>query len=127
MPCGIRSLTGLCSTIYLAHAPDGDVAQVIGALPGVRPIHPSAWRGAHEGSDSTGLRCVPNRGGIGDCDGGQAPCDPSLCPSRGGTKSGECASRDFALFMQPDVSQVIGENETCGSFSKEVLSEGTGM
>ena len=35
-----------------------------------------------------------------------------------------------ALFMQPDASQVIGENETFGSFSKNVFSEhyvGTGV
>ena len=43
----------------------------------------------------------------------------------------ENASQEtFALFMRPDASQVIGENETFGSFSKKVFSVhhvGTGV
>jgi len=53
------------------------------------------------------------------------------CVRVGAGPGAENVSREtFALFMQPDVSQVIGENETFGSFSKKVFSEhyeGTGM
>jgi len=53
------------------------------------------------------------------------------CVRVGAGPGTESVSREtFALFMQPDTSQVISEKETFGSFSKKVFSEhyeGTGM
>lgn len=46
------------------------------------------------------------------------------CVRVGAGPGAEKVSREtFALFMQPDTMQVIGEDETFGSFSKKVFEE----
>jgi isopenicillin N synthase-like dioxygenase len=46
------------------------------------------------------------------------------CVRVGAGEGAEKISREtFALFMQPDTTQVIGEGETFGSFSKKVFDE----
>lgn len=41
----------------------------------------------------------------------------------GGANADKVSRETFALFMQPDVDQQIGENETFGEFSKRIFEE----
>jgi isopenicillin N synthase-like dioxygenase len=130
-PRRICSLTGLCSAIYLAHGPaDGKVVQVKAPSPA------SGLYIQTRGGELTKVAIPP------DClafqtgetleiaTAGRLRATPH-CVRVGAGPGTENVSREtFALFMQPDTSQVISEKETFGSFSKKVFSEhyeGTGM
>ena len=130
VPCGIHSLTGLCSAIYLAHSPDGNVVQVKAPSP-ASGLYIRA-RGGELTKVAIPPDCVAFQTGeaLEIATTGRLRATPH-CVRVGAGPGAENVSREaFALFMQPDVSQVISENETFGSFSKKVFSEhyeGTGM
>ena len=130
MPCGIRSLTGLCSAIYLAPSPDANVVQVKAPSPAsglyIRP------RGGELTKVAIPPDCVAFRTGEASeiATAGRLRATPHCVRVGAGPRAGNVSRETFALFMQPDVSQVISENETFGYFSKKVFSEhyeGTGM
>ncbi|KAI0274777.1 Clavaminate synthase-like protein [Gloeopeniophorella convolvens] len=116
-------LTGLCSALYLQHAP--------GAPPEV-VASPSPSSGLYirtRGGDLTRVAIPP------DClafqtgealqlaTAGRLRATPH-CVRVGGGEAAELVSREtFALFMQPDVDQRISEHETFGDFSKRIFNE----
>ncbi|KAG8833769.1 hypothetical protein FRC17_010142 [Serendipita sp. 399] len=116
-------LTGLCSAIYLSHESDGTLCQV---------PSPSPASGLYirtRGGDLTKVAIPPNclafqtGEALELATAGQLRATPH-CVRVGAAEGAEKVSREtFALFMQPDTTQVIGENETFGSFSKKVFAE----
>lgn len=116
-------LTGLCSAIYLSHEGNGVVKQVSSPSPasglyirtrggtlqkvGIPPDCLAFQTGeALELATAGKLRATPH------------------CVRVGAGEGAEKVSREtFALFMQPDTTQVIAEGETFGSFSKKVFDE----
>ena len=115
----VRSLTALCSVIYLAHDLDGNVVPIKAPSP-ASGLYIRAC-----GGELTKVAIPP------DCLELQTGEALEVAPAGGlrATLAGsesvldqELGSREtFVLFMQPDTSQVIGGNETFGSFSKKVF------
>ena len=130
VPCGICSLTGLCSAIYLAHAPDGNVVQVKAPSP-VSGLYIRA-RGGELTKVAIPPDCVAFQTGeaLEIATTGRLRVTPHCGQVGAGPGAGNVSRETFALFMQPDVSHVMSENEMFESFSKNVFSEhyeGTGM
>jgi len=129
-PHRIHSLTGLCSAIYLAHDLDGNVVPVKAPSPASGLYIQT--RGGQLIKVAIPPDCLAFQTGetLEIATAGQLRATPH-CVRVGAGPGVESVSREtYALFMQPDVSQVISENETFGSFSKKVFSEhyeGTGM
>ncbi|KZP00754.1 Clavaminate synthase-like protein [Calocera viscosa TUFC12733] len=124
--CGVHLdhslLTGLCSAMYVAHSSEGDrvvpspssdsglyIRTRGGTLKKVNiPADHLAFQTgeALERATEGKLRATPH------------------CVRVGSNPSKETVSREtFAVFMQPDVTQPIGKEETFGSFSRKVFTD----
>ncbi|KAI0320433.1 Clavaminate synthase-like protein [Amylostereum chailletii] len=115
-------LTGLCSAMYLSHA--------TGIPTAVKSPSPNSGLYIRSrGGDLTKVTIPP------DClafqtgealelaTAGKLRATPH-CVRVGAGEGAESVTREtFALFMQPDVEQQIGEKETFGQFSKRIFDE----
>ncbi|EIN13396.1 Clavaminate synthase-like protein [Punctularia strigosozonata HHB-11173 SS5] len=117
-------LTGLCSAMYLRHEPGQSEPEIVSS--------PSPSSGLYirtRGGDLTKVSipsdCLAFQTGeaLELATGGKLRATPH-CVRVGAGEGAEKVSREtFALFMQPDVDQTIGPNNTFGQFSKKVFDE----
>ncbi|KAG8890797.1 hypothetical protein FRB98_004842 [Tulasnella sp. 332] len=123
-------LTGLCSAMYLKHQTSfpPSPSDVVEEVPSPSPdaglyIH---TRGGEVKKASIPPDALAFQTGeaLELCTAGRLRATPHLVSPGSWTAGADEISREtFALFMQPDTSQVLSEEETFGSFSKRIFSK----
>ncbi|EIM83300.1 Clavaminate synthase-like protein [Stereum hirsutum FP-91666 SS1] len=117
-------LTGLCSAMYLEHNPHAKPSIVSAPSPSSGLYIRS--RGGNLTKVSIPVDCLAFQTGeaLELATNGQLRATPHCVRVGDGGAHAEKVSREtFALFMQPDVDQKIGESETFGQFSKRIFEE----
>jgi len=119
-------LTGLCSAMYLKEpeSPSGGPIEV-------KEPSPDAGLYIHTRGGSVTKGVIPEDAlafqtgeALELCTAGRLRATPHLVAGGSWTPGSEKVSREtFALFMQPDTSQVLSEGETFGSFSKKIFAK----
>lgn len=118
-------LTGLCSALYLKKDNPNDPAVEVSApsLDAGLYIH---TRGGEIKKVSIPKDALAFQTGeaLELCTAGRLRATPHLVKAGSWTPAAALVSREtFALFMQPDTSQVLSANDTFGTFSKRIFSK----
>ncbi|KLO19979.1 Clavaminate synthase-like protein [Schizopora paradoxa] len=115
-------LTGLCSALYLKTTEDGDPIIVPSPSPEAGLYIRS--RGGELTKATIPADCLAFQTGeaLELATGGKLRATPHCVRAGVVSKEALNVSREtFALFMQPDVDQMVGPNETFGQFSKRIF------
>ncbi|KAL5535240.1 hypothetical protein ACEPAF_3334 [Sanghuangporus sanghuang] len=116
-------LTGLCSAMYLSH--ESNQAPKVVASPSPQSGLYIRSRGGGLTKVSIPADCLAFQTGeaLELATGGKLRATPHCVRVGASSRVGQISRETFALFMQPEMYQLVGPDETFGQFSKRIFNE----